>query len=50
MSDKIMKQVDVEEPTPPLDLDKKERTQRECEPNLKIVQENKNPARISLFQ
>ena len=38
---KLMKQVDLEEPTPLLDQVYLGCTQRECKPNQKIVQENK---------
>ena len=42
MSDEVVKQVDLGEPTPLLDQLKVVRTQWECKPNLKIVRENKH--------
>ena len=39
---KLMKQVDLEEPTPMLGQLNLECTQRECKLNLKIVPENRN--------
>ena len=40
--DKLMKQVDLEEPTPLFDQVHFECTQRKCKSNLKIVQEHKD--------
>ena len=40
MWDNLMKQVDLEEPTTLLDQENLGCTQRECMPNMKIVQEN----------
>ena len=39
---KLLTQVDLKEPTPLLDQENSPFTLRECKPNLKIVQENKN--------
>ena len=39
---KLLTQVDLKEPTPLLDQENSPCTLRECKPNLKIVQENKN--------
>ena len=41
-SGKLLTQVDQKEPTPLLDQENSPCTLRECKPNLKIVQENKN--------
>ena len=42
MWDKLMQQVDLEEPPPLLDQENLGCTQRECKPNLKIVQGNED--------
>ena len=39
---KLLTQVDLKEPTPPLDQENSRCTLRECKPNVMIVQENKN--------